>query len=234
MGWLYMEELDHPPWATALVLLAHTIWNILLTYVITEKLLVGSLHEFLEHFTNWSLTYVLIFGFLTLVTYPWKPIYSRVLLLLYLPVYGTTWVVYLGVAVIFLCNPDLLIHYFKRFDPGFVIVANEIFHSLPLIVQTTYGWYHAALIRHSIKRAYKQSLRLGVDAGVLFVLYQIYFPVVVIGFYRLLYDPNEVYNVNIPGWAAAVGILIILTVFNGIPLLYIITWKSRKVIKCKK
>lgn len=234
MGWLYMEELDHPPWATALVLIAHTIWTIFLTYVIAEKLLVGSLHEFLEHFTNWSLTLVLIFSFLALVSYPWKPIYQRVLLLLYLPVYGITWVVYLGVAVIFLCNPDLLIHYFRRFDPGFVIVANEIFHSLPLIVLTTYGWYHAALIRHSIKRAYRAALDFSLDAAFLFVLYQVYFPVVIIGFYRLLFNPNSVYDVNIPGWAAAVAIFIILSVFNGIPLLYIITWKSKKVKKSKR
>ena len=229
MGWLYLDELDHPPWATVLVLIAHAIWVIFLTFVIVDKLIVGSLHELLEHFTNWSLIYVLIFGFLALVTYPWKAIYSRVLLLLYLPVYGTTWVVYIGVAVIFLCNPDLLIDYFKRFDPGFVLVANEIFHSLPLIVQTTYGWYHAALIRHSIKRAYKECLDLGVDVAVWFVLYQVYFPVLIIGFYRLLYNPNKVYDVNIPEWAASIGIIIILSIFNGIPLLYIITWSSRKV-----
>lgn len=228
-----MDELDHPPWATALVLLAHTIWVIFLSFVLVDKLIVGSWIEYIEHFTNWSLTFLLLFGFLAFIYYPWKPIYRCVMLLLYLPVYGTTWVVYLGVAVIFLLNPDLLLDYFKRYDAGFVIVANEIFHSLPLIVHTTYGWYHAAVIRHAIKHNFKYCLhRYGWDGAIWFVLYQVYFPILIIGFYRLVFDPNEIYGVNIPAWAAAIGIFIILTIFNGIPVLYIITWTSRKLKPC--
>lgn len=236
MGWLYKEEFDHPPWATVVIVIAHAIWAIFLSYVLVDKLIVGSLHEYLEHFTNWSLTLVLIFAILTLVTFPWKPIYNNVLLLLYLPVYGTTWVVYLGVAAIFLCNPELLIDYFKRFYPGFVIDANEIFHSLPLIIQTTYGWYYAGFIRRAIKHAFDSALSLGIDVAILFVLYQLYSPILLIGFYSLLYNANEVYGVSIPGWAAALAIFIILSVFNGIPLLYIVTWRIRrgkkKINKC--
>ena len=229
MGWLYKEEFNHPPWATIIILIAHTIWVIFLTYVIADKLIVGDIYELLEHFTNWSLMLVLTFAFLTLITYPWNPIYTKVLLLLYFQTYGTTWVVYIGVGVIFLCNPDLLIHYFKRFDPGFVIVANEIFHSLPLIIQTTYGLYYGGLIRESIKAAYEYSLTWGIDAAIFFVIYQVYSPVLLIGLYSLIFNANEVYNVSIPTWAAAIGIFIVLSVFNGLPLLYIITWRLRKI-----
>ena len=228
MGWLYSEELQHPLWATIIIVIVHAIWTGFLLYVIIDKLILGDLHQFLEHFTNWSLTLVLLFSIMTLFTYAWQAVYKRVLVLLYLPTYGTTWVVYLGVAVIFLFNPGLLTHYFKRFDNGVVIVANEVFHSLPLIVQTTYGWYHAGLIRKALHDTYESARSTGKDASLLFILYQVYSPCLLLGLYALSYNANHVYDVDIPLWLAFLGILGILSIFNGVPFLYIVSWSLRQ------
>lgn len=149
---------------------------------------------------------------------------DMIVVMLFWPAYATAWIVYVVVFIIIKHDPELITHLFKiyggEYEAGTVIVGNELYHSLPVIVNCVV----LTLIYPDVMRAlYGVRYLASTTYKVLLALWGIYVgPIFFLLLYALVIDYKRVYATEINMAVIVVVVLLVLTLIPG--LVYLSLW----------
>lgn len=226
-------QTTNPLWVISIIVLVHLAWTALLIGSFVEKVRMAGLDDVLEHFTNWSLAFQIFFYSLTLILLISEDLFQKALLCFFFPLHGVVWIVFILINIVLNINPDVLEQYFKKFSIGFVLSANEFLHSVPIMVILMFAFYHRCSLT-AVLRYYYQVVATDGEQRFWFVIYQSFAPLILLGLYDSVYNPNDVYEVSksdFPPWAGWVVSIGVCLVVNTLPVMFIVTYYQRVLKK---
>lgn len=140
-----------------------------------------------------------------------------VLLLMFWPLFATALVVYVVVFIIIYTTPQLLAHllieYGGKYTLGQLVVGNELYHSIPVIVDL--GLLIA--MQADVMRAfYRLCYLLETPYRELVAVWGVYIaPIALIFFYSLVVNYHDVYSTSVSMANLTVTVLLVLTLCAG-------------------
>lgn len=181
------------------------------------KAWVSGLDDFLHYFTNWSWMLEGVFYLMVLLGSVVPYLFEFSIFVLFLPVFGLAWYVYVVLMLVLWSRPGLLSE-IADMDQAVVAVGNEYYHTLPLLLILIF----AGLFASDIKRVYGNFLaRTGKLGRAAYILYSIFFPTLYSFLYMLFFNPMEVYGVkNLSLLEMITAGIVINTLFSGLAFLF--------------
>ena len=205
------------------------LWVIVLWgTIITEIAILNDSKDYIQHFTNWSLTFQAVF-------YSWDYL-GRILQWANLPVgnhirttivcglwwmvNGIVWVVAVIVAIIIENNPSLITNQQDSISTGFVVDAHVLVHYVPGYFTLLYMLLERDTIGDAMKKYFVSSQpvmeSMVVDGFFIFFL-AFFTPVFPLVIYVAIFNPAQIYGITL---SLAVVILIgigVIIVTNILP-----------------
>lgn len=226
--------------AVALIITAlHIVWAAVKFWIAVGKLVEFDDMDYVRHYTNWSWTFQALFFSATIgiafVEVGWlrhDSAYSQwlqfVTALFFFPLLGVVITVRVLVWVLLGTNSPFLQKFFDKMAPSFVMLGDDAFHFMPVIEVVVFWLVYRKWIYYSLNQLIATTEML--DAPVrytLFILYQAY--ILALGtvvVYWFTNDPHKVYSTDVPDEYGFAVIIITLTVFVLMPLIYVL-WLLR-------
>jgi len=230
---------------------ANLIWFLIITTMAVVKLVKYGAYEYIIHFTNWAWTLACIFFGGTLsfslsahsrearARPDFKPATDAPttcynvrcaalwVSLFFFPLFGLVFFIALAVFVMLLMNPAFLTGLFMMLGPGVVMVANDIFHVVPVIALVLYGAINAPLIWYALNRTYVWARRIGracvgvccvcLACGANTLLLLVYLLVLVIANTSV----EDVYGAGANPWLGLLGIVLAGALTSGVVLVLV-------------
>lgn len=183
----------------------------------------------LIHLTNWSWKLAIIFFSSTLcfgtpANRPGRPAacctvneVSCVVAWCFFPLNAAVWFVAIAVFVLLLTNPAFITDIFMNISPGIVMVANDIFHIVPVIAVLFFVITHRWLLVVGVRRAYAAT-------GWFFLIWNTVvapFALVAPWYLALIAygtTASAVYGTDLSEWLALAAFVVISIVANGTSL----------------
>lgn len=198
---------------------------------------VGKIHEFgmsghWEHFTNWAWTAEGLFFLFTLpagaVQYGLirhdsflGSLTKFVIVVAFVPLYGTASVVSVVVSVLLVTGSPFLTDIFLRIPASLVMLGQDVFHVWPVMFFILFFLIFKPLIYFAHNRVLTHfGVLLSPLRTTAYILYQVYIgSAAFLASYSSVHDPHEVYKTTVwTMWGVAVGFLT-LTTGSLIPML---------------
>lgn len=208
------------------------VWTLAIWVSLIGKAIVDSSTDYIQHFTNWGWTINVVYYTLDIIATicDWVQgdedhvALSFVINTLLWTLLGTVWVIFWMVTAILAINPGMLTD--SGMSLGVILVFHVWFHYLPAIFALLYVF---ALRPGDITRAI--TFLLGYDSTKLSVYKQVFIffmllfllPISFALIYRAVFDPNDIYNVNIPMYAWVLATVAIVVITNGLTLWFLYT-----------
>jgi len=198
---------------------AQTVLVIVMTAAAVGKIVEFGWHDFVRHFTNWAWTaQALFYGFTLPAAFRpgWAAAVVGVALLPLVTIVVTVW---LGSSLLLVHDDGFVTDLFEMWPPGVVMVGNDVFHVLPVIVLLAYIFLQRHLVAYGLRRT---------GTGILYGTGPIYFfawtvfqavgaPLLVAAAYRVFFDPNTEYDTSLSETAAVGLLLIVGAAFSALP-----------------
>jgi hypothetical protein len=217
-----------------LVTVAALVWVVFLTTTAVYKVALNTLTTFLIHATNLVWLYATAFYASTLCfsCSARRGGICNVLCVAdvvgccFFPLHALTWFVTLAVMVLLLVAPGFIIDLFVHIPPGHVMVANDVFHLVPLLAIIVFVGFGQNLIwlglRRCCLRAWGRGDSLGYLRVMLYVLW-IFFggAVYFLGYVAMLFiffdkmTPQDVYGTTLSTPLAVLALAGVGLLVNG-------------------
>ena len=156
------------------------------------KAYISGVEDFFTYFTNWSWSVQVLFYSLVLVGFIINDVWNFIVFMLFLPVLGITFYVYIILQVIVTTRPRLL-EDLEEIDPAIVELGNELYHPLPVIIILLF----LLAFHEGITMVYAEFMtRNGRIIRAINALWQIFFPSLLCLIYSIFHNPIDVYGVR--------------------------------------
>lgn len=198
-------------------------WAVFLLVLFIGKFAVSSDgNDYLDHFTSWNWTINTVFFVLLAFSFIDQTRYFRFglhLFLLWL-VFGSCWLVFWLVFVLFANNPDILfdltIEGGGKYNFGLVLNFNTVYHTLPAILILVYIFLARVEVTLAVGYAIGYFNPIGMQ--VFFFIWYLLGSLLFIGLYAAIFNVQDIYGITLNvGILAVIGIAIVL-VMVGLPL----------------
>lgn len=215
--------------------LAQTLYLLLISGGAVAKAVEFGWVGYVQHFTNWSWTLQIAFYALTLpfVAYPsWA---ASVVAVAFLPLVTVILTVWLGSSILLLRDGNFLKGVLGKWPAGVVVVGNDVLHVLPVIVILLFSWIMGRLVFYGLRSCLAGILHGPTPQSAqrpIYLLAAVMWQVwggalAVVGLYRIFFDPNTVYDTDLPetqalglvllvGFVVGGGAICVLSVFYGL------------------
>lgn len=185
--------------------------------------------DYVSFFTNWSWTTHAIFYMLIALGTLFPTVRYTAILVLFLPCLNLSLFVWIMLQVIVASDPGIL-DVMDELPNRVFELGNEFYHSLPVILDL----FFAVLFYNVIFLAYKKAwgnARAPVFLHVLNGFWQIFFPLILGGLYRVVNDPMEVYGITWFSFGSLLFIGVCLNIFiGGMLFLFYFPYTSRHLM----
>ena len=223
-------------WVLAIMLASlQVMWATLMAAGAVLKIIEYGMHAYVRHYTNWSWTLQILFYYGSIATpfilagliHPNSRLgYATqvVLVVGFLPLNGVVWSVMGLVSVLLGTNSPFLTNVFTELAPSIVMLGNDLYHVWPVIGILIFYIVYNKFVHFSINGVYAHGAILG-NAWLLmlFLLYEAFVgSLASMASYGLIFNPQEVYQTDVPIGVGVGVVLLILAGVSLVPLLVIV------------
>lgn len=214
-------------------------WTIILIGVTIYKFIWTDQEDILKHYTSWNWILNTLFFVVerlgTIIDYFNPPsankIYKKVEFFVYSyliwPIYGSSWVVFWLVYVIFSQNSDILIEHTKegggKYTLGQVILGDRLLHVMPVVALLIYFFFQLPEIIRVV-----QFWTRGKHIW-FYLVHNTLTPLLFLGFYTILFDTRDVYGITLHPALSFLIILSTLIVFVDLKIFVLRDYSINKI-----
>jgi len=196
----------------------------------------NGIYNYVIHWTNWSWTYIIIF-FASITGFHVSPgprssccnveCASLVVAWAFFPLNAIVWFVFVAVQIMLLQDSTFITDLFATIMPGIVMVANDVYHAVPVGTLLLFVAIFPALICLGVNRVcttYERgtpkynALCIGYALWSLFIGTWALFTVYLLVLAALETTIQNVYSPSLQYWQPYVGLLVVGLIVNGLPL----------------
>ena len=207
-------------------------WGVVTLGVLIGKFVMEDFNSYATHFTNWNWTLTVLFFLSDVLSHleglayrqnEIGPIRSFLCTYGFWTAYGSAWLVFILVFIMFADNSDVFTSLAKPFGGkysfGFLLNMNTVFHTLPAMAVAVYLY----LNERDIVTAHREYIGSRQVWGIqfLYTFGVLLIPILILAVYNMAIDIRKVYGLDTNLGLLILAAIGIVFAFNGITLLII-------------
>ncbi len=218
-----------------IITIVNLLWAALKFYTAIVKLIEFPDIDYVQHYTNWSFTFQILFELAiigaALVQVGWirhdstlALWYQFVFGMFYFPVFGIVIVVRVLVWLLLASGSTFLVKFMETMAPSYVMLGDDAFHYTPVIEFIVIGLVYRKMLLWGINAVVSYARLL--DSPVRFSIYiflEVYgIALATLLIFRLLFNPHVIYATSLPDSLGVLAIFITLTFLVLLVFLFVI------------